>query len=75
MQDEGNQFPIWRAGEVVPAGTYARIDDQSYRLITLPEKGPLPASFDGHIAWYRIAAKVSLLSPQTETVLLTLKGK
>ncbi|HLZ59932.1 MAG TPA: hypothetical protein VKR06_23535 [Ktedonosporobacter sp.] len=58
MQYEGYQVPVWKAGEVVPAGTYIRIDNHSYRSITLDQNGPLPASFDGQVALYRAAAKV-----------------
>lgn len=44
--------PVWKAGEVAPAGTYVRIDNRSYQQITLEQEGPLPASFDGHRAHY-----------------------
>ncbi len=57
MQHDGCQAPVWKAGEVVPAGTYVRIDDESYRKVTLQQTGPLPASFDGHVAYYRAAAR------------------
>ncbi len=33
LQCEEWQMPLWRAGEVVPAGTYVRVDDQSYRAV------------------------------------------
>lgn len=56
MQCEECQQPLWKAGEVVPAGAYARVDDDSYHLVTLAQEGPLPASFDGHTAWYCSAA-------------------
>ncbi len=56
MQCEECHVPLWRAGEVVPAGVYVRVDDRSYRSITLEHDGPLPAAFDGHIALYCIAA-------------------
>lgn len=46
---------VWRAGNIVPAGTYVRIDDRSYKLVVLAANGPLPATFDGHVARYRIA--------------------
>ncbi len=49
------QFPLWKAGEVVPAGVYVRIDDRSYHRVRLEQDGPLPASFDGQIACYRAA--------------------
>ena len=44
---------LYQAGEVVPAGTYLRIDDGSFHRIVLDRSGPLPATFDGHIASYR----------------------
>lgn len=44
--------PVWKAGEVVPAGTYVRVDDLSYKTVTLEQEEPLPASFDGHVAVY-----------------------
>ena len=59
MLCDGCQAPVWKAGEVVPAGTYVRIDDESYRKVTLWQAGSLPASFDGHVAYYRAAARLS----------------
>lgn len=50
------QTPLWKAGEIVPAGTYTRVDDRSYRAVTLEQEGPLPATFDGQVALYCIAA-------------------
>lgn len=47
---------LYQAGERVPAGTYLRVDDGSFQHLHLPSTGPLPASFDGHIALYRAAA-------------------
>lgn len=47
---------IYQAGEVVPAGYYSRVDDGSYHLVLLEQAGPLPPSFDGHVAQYRAAA-------------------
>lgn len=52
MRCDECQQELWNAGEIVPAGIYARVDDLSYRLVTLEQAGPLPASFDGHTAWY-----------------------
>ena len=52
MFNEEYQMLVWKAGEIVPAGTYVRIDDLSYRIITLDCEGPLPATFDGHVALY-----------------------
>lgn len=56
MQCEECQTPLWKAGEVVPAGTYVRVDDRSYRAVTLKQEGPLPATFDGHVALYCTSA-------------------
>ena len=58
QQYEEYQVPVWKAGEIVPAGTYVRIDNHSYRSVTLDQDGPLPASFDGQVALYHAAAKV-----------------
>lgn len=55
MWCEECQAHIWKAGERVPAGTYLRIDDESSRIVVLLQEGPLPASFDGHVALYRTA--------------------
>ena len=49
---------LYEAGDVVPAGVYTRVDDGSFRRVTLERAGPLPASFDGHVAEYREAAAV-----------------
>jgi len=46
------QQELWKAGDIVPAGAYARVDDRSYRVIILEQEGPLPATFDGHTAFY-----------------------
>jgi hypothetical protein len=35
LQCEECQVPLWKAGEVVPAGTYVRVDDRSYRPVIL----------------------------------------
>lgn len=56
LQCEECQMPLWKAGEVVPAGTYVRVDDRSYRAVTLDLEGSLPATFDGHIALYCTSA-------------------
>jgi hypothetical protein len=56
LRCEECQRPLWKAGEVVPAGTYVRVDDQSYRAVLLEQEGPLPAPFDGHAALYCISA-------------------
>ncbi len=59
MFNEPEEFLIWHAGEMAPAGTYVRVDDRSYRRVTLSEEGLLPASFDGHVALYRALASIS----------------
>ena len=56
MQCEECQMPLWKAGEVVPAGTYVRVDDRSYRAVTLEQDGSLPATFDGRVALYCTSA-------------------
>lgn len=50
MKCEECQQELWKAGEIVPAGVYARVDDQSYHRVVLEQEGALPASFDGHTA-------------------------
>lgn len=52
MKCEECQQDLWQAGEIVAAGTYTRVDDHSYRVVILEQEGPLPATFDGHIAIY-----------------------
>lgn len=49
---------VWQAGDMVPAGTYVRVDNTSYKVIDLRESAQLPPSFDGHVALYRDAAAV-----------------
>ncbi len=44
---------LYGAGEDVPAGHYVRIDVISPSEIILEAGGPLPPSFDGHVAMYR----------------------
>ncbi len=56
LRCEECQIPLWKAGEVVPAGTYVRVDDRSYRAVILNQEGSLPATFDGHIALYCTSA-------------------
>ncbi len=53
MQCDECGIALYTVGEIVPAGVYVRVDDGSFRKVTLERKGPLPASFDGHIAQYR----------------------
>lgn len=47
---------IYQAGERVAGGTYLRVDDSSFLRLVVSAGGTLPASFDGHIALYRVAA-------------------
>ncbi|HEY7849786.1 MAG TPA: hypothetical protein VIC27_06950 [Ktedonobacterales bacterium] len=47
---------LFQAGELVPAGAYLRVDDESFQRVSLVSNGALPASFDGHVALYRAAA-------------------
>lgn len=47
---------LFQAGDRVPVGTYLRVDDGSFLRVSLAAPGPLPASFDGHIARYSAAA-------------------
>lgn len=56
MKCEECQQELWKAGEIVPAGIYTRVDDGSYRLVILEQEGPLPATFDGHSAFYGSSA-------------------
>ncbi len=56
LRCEECQMPLWKAGEIVLAGTYTRVDDRSYRAVTLEQAGPLPATFDGHVALYCTAS-------------------
>jgi hypothetical protein len=64
MDSEEYGKPLWRAGEFVPAGTYLRVDDHSYRRIVLEQPGPLPPSYDGHVAFYCRAPFVSMINAQ-----------
>jgi hypothetical protein len=56
LRCEECQMPLWKAGEVVPMGTYVRVDDRSYHPVKLDQDGPLPATFDGHVALYCTSA-------------------
>jgi hypothetical protein len=55
MWSEEDHMEIWKAGEVVPAGVYVRIDDHSYRSVVLNQTDRLPASYDGRVAWYALS--------------------
>jgi hypothetical protein len=52
MRCEECQQKLWKAGDIVAAGAYARVDDRSYHVVILEQAGPLPATFDGHTALY-----------------------
>lgn len=64
------QENIWKAGEVAPAGTYVRFDQQSYHLVTLDYEAPLPATFDGHIACYRTLPKIHVKQVELQWVMV-----
>lgn len=66
MDIEENGMQLWQAREYVPAGIYLRVDDHSYRAIVLEQPGPLPASYDGHIAHYCQAPAMCLLKTPSE---------
>jgi len=59
MQRDEYQIPLWKAGELVPAGTYTRVDDLSHKVVILQQTGRLPATFDGHVAVYRASTPTS----------------
>lgn len=67
---EEHQAQIWKAGEIVPAGTYMRIDQQSYHMVTLDCEGPLPATFDGHVACYRALPKIDIKQVEQRLVIV-----
>ncbi len=46
---------LFEAGDVVPPGEYLRVDDGSFTRVVVARRGPIPASFDGHVASYRHA--------------------
>jgi hypothetical protein len=66
------EFPvdIWKAGEIAPAGIYVRIDEPSYRVITLKCEGPLPATFDGHVAYYRALPRIDVKQVERQLVVI-----
>lgn len=67
---------LFDAGAIVPAGTYVRVDDRSFRRVTLQQRGPLPASFDGHIAEYRSATASCLCERRhTTTTIMRASGE
>lgn len=60
-EDTGEfQVAIWKAGEIAPAGAYVRVDEPSSRVILLECEGPLPATFDGHVAFYRVLPRIDV---------------
>lgn len=74
MPNNDSQLQLWKAGEIVPAGSYRRVDDPLHRLVVLQQEGPLPASFDGHVALYcaAISMKELLSHLQQQTASPTL---
>ncbi|HEY7348442.1 MAG TPA: hypothetical protein VH599_09035 [Ktedonobacterales bacterium] len=58
---------VWRAGDIAPAGTYLRVDNNSFRVVVLEQEGRLPASYDGHIALYCRAPVMDLVNAQFES--------
>jgi hypothetical protein len=62
------QVDIWKAGEIAPAGTYVRIDEPSYRVILLECEGPLPATFDGHVAFYRVLPRIDVRQVEQQLI-------
>jgi hypothetical protein len=68
---EEYQVCLWKAGEIAPASTYVRIDDHSYRRVTLDCEGPLPATFDGHVACYCALPKIDVKRVQRQLVIVS----
>lgn len=62
MNAEEHGVFIWQAGDVVPAGTYLRVDDNSFRVVVLEQEARLPASYDGHVALYCRSPAVSVVN-------------
>ncbi len=56
MKCEECGMVLWRAGEVVPAGMYMRVDTPVHSVVSLDQAGPLPASLDGRVALYHLVA-------------------
>lgn len=75
MDGEEYGVQVWQAGESVPAGIYLRVDNHSYRAIVLEQPGPLPASYDGHIAYYCQAPAMGLLNTSLEKSLASVESK
>lgn len=66
MNAEEYGMHVWQAGDSVPAGIYLRVDDASFRVVNLEQEDRLPASYDGHIAWYCRAPFASLIHVQAD---------
>lgn len=66
MNAEEHGVHVWRAGDIVPAGTYLRVDNNSFRTIVLTQEGRLPASYDGHVALYCRSPAVCLMNQQLD---------
>jgi hypothetical protein len=64
------QVYIWKAGEVAPAGMYVRVDEPSYRVVILDCEGLLPATFDGHVAYYRFLPKIDVKQVEQRLVVI-----
>jgi hypothetical protein len=67
---EEHQAQIWKAGEIVSAGTYVRIDRRPYCIVTLDYEKPLPATFDGHVAYYRTFPKIDIKQVEQRLVVV-----
>lgn len=52
LHDDDGEL-LYTAGETVPAGHYTKVDASYPSEIILEVGGPLPPSFDGHVAMYR----------------------
>ena len=64
------QIDIWKAGEIAPAGTYVRIDELSYHVVILDCEGPLPATFDGHVAYYHTLPRIDIKLVEQRLVII-----
>lgn len=72
MWSEEYQAIVWKAGDIVPEGRYVRLDDPLHRLVVLEQAGPLPATCDGHVAFYRaLPGPISLIAQQTSIASVT----
>jgi hypothetical protein len=64
MNAEEYGVRLWQAGDSVPAGTYLRVDNNSFRVVVLKQDDRLPASYDGHVALYCQAPPAGFMKPQ-----------